>query len=259
MEDGHRQEELKVVPNSELPLVQSKREQNKKPNKPKESRLSVIMLDQGIFTVCKPLFVTCLAVNIALLVLAATGSFPYGKNKAAFFSIGNILALVLCRSEACLHIVFYLAVKIFGWSWVPLLIKTALLQSLGGIHSGCGISSIAWLVYALVLTLRDTKNNSPEIIAVASTILFLLFLCSLATFPLVRHLHHNIFERTHRLAGWTALALLWAFILLTISYDPKTKSYNNGKDLRSRLIKSQELWLTMAITALIIIPWITMR
>lgn len=193
------------------------------------------MLDQGLFTVYKRLFVTCLAVNITLLVLAATGSFPYGKNKAALFSIGNILALVLCRSEACLRIVFYLAVKIFGWSWVPLFIKTAvtaLLQSLGGIHSDCGISSIAWLVYALVLTLRDTENTSPEIVAVASTILFLLFLRSLAAFPLVRHLHHNIFERTHRLASWTALALLWAFILLTMSYDPKTKSYNDGNDLR---------------------------
>ncbi|KAI8524257.1 hypothetical protein RHMOL_Rhmol13G0136400 [Rhododendron molle] len=260
MEDGPMQEELNRVSFSELPLVKSKREQTQKPNRPKESRLSVILLDQGLFTVYKQLFVICLTLNITILVLSATGNFQYAKNKAALFSIGNILALTFCRSELCLRIVFYIVVKVFGRSWVPFCIKTtitSLLQSLGGIHSACGISSIAWIIYALVLTLRDRENTSPEIIAVASAILSLLSLSSLAAFPLVRHLHHNIFERTHRFAGWTALALIWAFILLTITYDPKTKTYNSN--LFSRLIRAEEVWLTTATTVLIIIPWVTVR
>ncbi|CAK9148156.1 unnamed protein product [Ilex paraguariensis] len=253
---GHEDEELPLP----LPKAKSQHVQPAKPTKPKDSRLSVILLDQGLFTVYKRLFVVCLALNITGLVLAATGHFPYARRRAALFSIGNILALTLCRCEALLRVVFWLAVNLLGWSWVPLRLKTAttsLLQSLGGIHSGCGISSIAWLTYALVLTLKDRENTSPEIIGVASTILSLLFLSSLATFPLVRHLHHNVFERTHRFAGWSALLLLWAFIILTISYDPKTKSYSNG--LGSRLIKQQEFWLTIAITITIIIPWMTVR
>ncbi|XP_059624799.1 adenylate-forming reductase 03009-like isoform X1 [Cornus florida] len=260
IEEGHyEEEELKAIP-LPLPPAKSKREQPPKPTKPKESRLSVILLDQGLFTVYKRLFVVCLALNITGLVLAAIGHFPYARNRAALFSIGNILALTLCRSEACLRVVFWLAVSVLGWSWVPLRLKTAttsLLQCLGGIHSGCGVSSVAWLVYALVLTLKDRDNTSPEIIAVASAILSLLSLSCLAAFPLVRHLHHNIFERTHRFAGWTSLGLLWAFIILTISYDPRTKSYSN--ELGSRLIKQQEFWLTVAITLLIIIPWLTVR
>ncbi|XP_022848068.1 uncharacterized protein LOC111370548 [Olea europaea var. sylvestris] len=132
-----------------------------------------------------------------------------------------------------------------------------LLQSLGGIHSSCGISSIAWLVYALVLTLKNRENTSSAIIIAASTILALLCLSSLAAFPLVRHLHHNVFERTHRFAGWTALALLWLFIILIISYDTKTKSYSD--DLGSKLIKQQEFWFTIGITTLILIPWLTVR
>ncbi|KAL2494730.1 hypothetical protein Fot_38487 [Forsythia ovata] len=228
--------------------------------KVKPSRLSVILLDQGLLTVYKRLFVVCLALNITGLVLAATGHFPYARNRAALFSIANIFALVLCRSEAFLRVVFWLAVNVLGWSWVPLKLKTmvtSLLQSLGGIHSSCGISSIAWLVYALVLTLKDRENTSSAIIIVASAILALLFLSSLAAFPLVRHLHHNVFERTHRFSGWTALALLWAFIILTISYDPETKSYSD--DLGSKLIKQQEFWFTVGITTLIIIPWLTVR
>ncbi|THG14994.1 hypothetical protein TEA_002762 [Camellia sinensis var. sinensis] len=125
------------------------------------------------------------------------------------------------------------------------------------IHSSCGVSSIAWLVNALVLTLKDRENSSTGIVWVASTILSLLAFSALAAFPLVRHLHHNVFERTHRFAGWTALALLWALIILTISYDPKTKSYSN--QLGSRLIKQQEFWFTVAITLLIILPWLTVR
>ncbi|KAF5729157.1 hypothetical protein HS088_TW21G01315 [Tripterygium wilfordii] len=229
------------------------------PRKP-DSRLSVILLDQGLFTVYKRLFVVCLAVNITALVLAATGNFPYARNKATLFSIANIFALTLCRSEAFLRIVFWLAVKVMGRSWIPLPIKTAttsLLQSLGGIHSSCGISSVAWLIYALVLTLKNRKDTTPEIIAVASTILSLLCLSCLAAFPLVRHLHHNIFERTHRFAGWTSLGLVWAFVILTISYDPKTKSYSH--DIGSKLVKQQEFWFTLAITVLIIIPWVTVR
>ena len=252
----HEEKEQKLVPVS----FTSKREQPATVARQLESRLSIILLDQGPFTVYKRLFMVCLLLNIIGLVLAATGHFPYARRKAALFSIGNILALTLCRSEAFLRVVFWLAVKVLGQSWVPLGLKTAitsLLQSLGGIHSGCGVSSVAWLVYALVLTLEDRENTSPEIISVAFTILALLCLSSLAAFPLVRHLHHNVFERTHRFAGWTALALLWAFVLLTISYDPKSKSYSN--QLGSRLMKQQEFWSTLAITALIIIPWVTVR
>ncbi|CDO96756.1 unnamed protein product [Coffea canephora] len=263
LEAHHDNEKFKpsMSPAPLLPPAASKREEKPKPAaKPNPNRLSVILLDQGLFTVYKRLFVVCLTLNITGLVLAATGHFPYARNKAALFSIANIFALTLCRSEAFLRIVFWLVVKVFGHSWVPIRIKTmitSLLQSLGGIHSSCGISSIAWLIYALVLTLKDRESTSSEIIGVASTILALICLSALAAFPLIRHLHHNVFERTHRFAGWSALALLWAFVILTISYDPKTKSYRS--DIGSELVKHQEFWFTVAITVLIIIPWITVR
>ena len=148
---------------------QIKQDDAPKVEKPRESRLSIILLDQGLFTVYKRLLLVCLALNITALVFAATRYFPYAKCNAALFSIGNILVLSLYRSEA-----FLLVVKLLGKPWVPLPLKTAttsFLQSHGGVHSGCGISSIAWLVYALVLTIKDRDNTSVEIIVVASTIL----------------------------------------------------------------------------------------
>ncbi|MCD7463151.1 hypothetical protein HAX54_050043 [Datura stramonium] len=243
-----------------LPLkTQSKREKREKQNA-FSSRLSIILLDQGLFTVYKRLFALSLVLNIISIILANTGNFPYARKKAVLFSIGNIFALTLCRSEAFLRAVFWLAVNCFGWPWIPIRIKTfitSLLQSLGGIHSGCAISSISWLVYALILTLKDTKNTSPEIVVVAFAILSLLSISSLAAFPLVRHLHHNFFERIHRFVGWIALSLLWIFITLTVSYDPETKSYNAKTG--AKLIKQQEFWFTLGITVLIVIPWMTVR
>ncbi|CAN6444262.1 unnamed protein product [Victoria cruziana] len=223
------------------------------------SRLSVILLDQGLFTVYKRLFVVSLTINLILLILAATGNFSYAENHAALFSIANILVLTLCRSEAFLRIVFWSAVKVLGRPWVPLSLKTAttsLLQSLGGIHSSCGLSSIAWLVYAIVLSLKDRSNTSSATLGVAFVILALLFFSALAAFPLVRHLHHNVFEGIHRFAGWTALALVWAFVFLTISYQPSSQSYSFKS---SELIETQEFWFTLAITVLIILPWLTVK
>lgn len=229
------------------------------PPKQKDTRLSVILLDQGLFTVYKRLFMVCLTFNVLALTLAATGHFNYAKQKATVFSIGNLLASTLCRSEALLRVVFWLAVKLLGRRWIPLRVKTtvtAFLQSLGGIHSGCGVSSIAWLVYALVLSLKDKENTSPLIITLACLILSLICLSSMAAFPLVRHLHHNVFERTHRFAGWTALILLWFFISASITYEPASKTYNSSV---TKITKEQEFWFTLAISIFIIIPWLTVR
>ncbi|OVA13281.1 hypothetical protein BVC80_289g27 [Macleaya cordata] len=237
--------------------VEALKKQEQLPKKQSQSRLSVILLDQGLFTVYKRLFMVCFTLNMIGLALAATGHFPYAKRKAALFSIANILALTLCRSEALLRVVFMLAVKTLGRPWIPLQFRTAttsFLQCLGGIHSGCGVSSIAWLIFSLVLTLKD--NTSSEIIAVASTILSLICLSSLAAFPLVRHLHHNVFERTHRFAGWTALILVWVFIVLTNSYQSTHQIYDFSL---SRFVKTQEFWFTLAITIVIILPWLTVR
>lgn len=224
------------------------------------SRLGVILLDQGLFTVYKLLFVLCVVLNAAGLALAATGHFPYAKRHAAIFAMGNILALTLCRSEAVLRAVFWLAVALLGRPWVPVAAKTgvtAVLQSLGGVHSGCGVSSLAWLVYALVQALGNRDVTPPEIVGVASAILGLFALSCVAAFPLVRHLHHNVFEHTHRFAGWSALALLWAFVVLSAGYDPATRSY--ARLTGAALVKRQELWLAASITLFTFLPWLTVR
>ncbi|KAJ4915396.1 Uncharacterized protein Rs2_00946 [Raphanus sativus] len=177
-------------------LDSSASKHSEKPPVPKKrvSRLSIILLDQGLFTVYKRLFVTSLFINVLALVLAATGRFTYARNKASLFSIANILALTLCRSEAFLRLVFYLTVTILGRSFVPLPIKTAvtsLLQSLGGIHSGCGVSSIVWLVYSLVLTLKTRTTLQQRSLRLRPR-----FFLSSASRPQLRFLLFAIYTTT---------------------------------------------------------------
>ncbi|XP_072150334.1 adenylate-forming reductase 06235 isoform X2 [Setaria viridis] len=198
------------------------------------SRLGVILLDQGLFTVYKRLFVLCFALNAVGLALAATGHFPYARGHAAVFAMGNILALTLCRSEAVLRAVFWLAVALFGRPWVPVVVKTgvtAILQSLGGVHSGCGVSSLAWLAYALVRAqLQRRDGMTPrEVVGVASAILGLLALS----------------------------CLVWVFVVLSAGYDPTTASY--VRLTGAALVKRQELWLATAITFFTVLPWLTVR
>ncbi|KQK08701.1 adenylate-forming reductase 06235 [Brachypodium distachyon] len=221
------------------------------------SRLGVILLDQGLFTVYKRLFVLCVALNALGLAFAATGRFPAGRQHAAVFAMGNILALTLCRSEAVLRAVFWLVVALLGRRVVPVAVKTgvtAILQSLGGVHSGCGVSSLAWLAYALAQARRELHVN-VNALGVGAAILGLLALSCAAAFPLVRHLHHNVFERTHRFAGWGALALLWAFVVLSAR-----GSHGHGpRATIAVLAKRPELWLAAAITFFTFLPWITVR
>uniref|UniRef100_A0A5K0WCU4 Uncharacterized protein n=1 Tax=Nymphaea colorata TaxID=210225 RepID=A0A5K0WCU4_9MAGN len=56
------------------------------------------------------------------------------------------------------------------------------------------------------------EATSSARLGLAFPALALLVLPASATFPVVRHPHHNVFEGTDRFAGWTTLALLWALV-----------------------------------------------
>ncbi|KAI9086745.1 hypothetical protein K1719_031339 [Acacia pycnantha] len=182
VEAGDKEVEVEFIAKVEDIETIPENVKNIAPPPPKNSRLSVILLDQG-FTVYKILFLVCLSLNMFALALAASGNFQYGKDRATLFSVANILALTLCRSEASLRLIFWFVVKTLGRPIVPLKIKTLItsfLQNVGGIHSGCGVSSIAWLAYSLVLTIKNKEQTSSEIIGLAFSILTLISLSSLS-------------------------------------------------------------------------------
>jgi hypothetical protein len=242
------------------------KEPSKKKEKPKSAlkqRLQTIILEQSLFNVYKRLYVVSLLTNIICLALATTGHFPYAKGRAPIFCLGNILMVVLMRNEVFLRIVYWLSVRLLGHTWVPLFMKTmmtSLLQSLGGIHSGCGLGAIMWLIYTLVLQLQHRRTASNAILNVGFVILALLVVSALAAFPILRHIHHNTFENLHRYAGWSTVALVWAYIVLLTLWDPATEKYDiSSRQLVESKIGSESLWFTVVVTIMIILPWLSVR
>nr|CAD1824009.1 unnamed protein product [Ananas comosus var. bracteatus] len=205
--EEHRVDDIEAQLDDEQPAEPKKQQEQpilvtppgsasvKKPTPPppqEYSRLAVVLLDQGLFTVYKLLF--------AARSSASSSGSPSSPRPRVGPDSGQDR-------------------------------RHGLPPILGGVHSGCGVSSFAWLVYALILTLRRRSETSPEIIAAASSVLALLSLSCVAAFPLVRHLHHNL--------------------------HPDTKSYHRIN--ASELAKQQEFWITVLITFFTILPWATVR
>ncbi|KAK1303450.1 hypothetical protein QJS10_CPB11g00241 [Acorus calamus] len=94
--------------------------QGKKRN---QSRLSIILFDQGLFTVYKRLFLLSFTLNAALVSLVASGRFDYAKRHTALFTMANILIFTLSHSEAFLRLLFSLSVVTLRR--LPLPLKTA--------------------------------------------------------------------------------------------------------------------------------------
>jgi hypothetical protein len=117
-----------------------------------------------------------------------------------------------------------------------------------------------WLIFTLVLNLQHRRTASVDILVVGFVILALLLVSALAAFPIFRHIHHNTFERIHRLAGWSTVGLVWAYVVLLTLWNPATESYSMSS---SQLVKSEmgseALWFTVVITIMIILPWLTVR
>lgn len=50
--------------------------------------------------------------------------------------------------------------------------------------------------------------------------------------------------------------LVWLFVVLTLSYEPSPELYEFRL---SEHVKALEFWLTLVITCLIILPWVTVK
>jgi hypothetical protein len=95
------------------------------------------------------------------------------------------------------------------------------LQHLGGIHSGCALSTIIWLIYQVVDMFRHMNVQHDAILVTGVVTIVADILSALAAIPWVRNTHHksvdfshtsgqpddpfSVFERNHRFIGWFGL------------------------------------------------------
>lgn len=137
-------------------------------------------------------------------------------------------------------------------------------QHLGGIHSSCAISGIAWLVLMLVNQYKIKYEYNDSLLAFGVVLVVVAFITLIAGLPWVRNSHHkyvileysltmadnqscSVFERNHRFFGWTSLGMTWIYTILTNTYD-----VTDGEWSRSGVyvVRQQAFWYTVGMTLL---------
>lgn len=224
---------------------------------PAKRKVSKWILWNLWFNTYRKFFTFTFSINMIGLALAASGHWPYGVKYSGAIVVANFNVAILMRNEVFGRLLYLLVNTLFA-KWPPLWFRlgcTSVLQHLGGIHSGCALSGVVWLLFKVVNNFRKLDTHDAVLVMGVVTNLAVM-ISALSAFPWVRNTHHNVFERHHRFVGWLGLICTWIFVILGDTYDPITRSWNlNGV----ALIHHQDFWFTMGMTVFIALPWCFVR
>ncbi|PCH39996.1 hypothetical protein WOLCODRAFT_131154 [Wolfiporia cocos MD-104 SS10] len=161
--------------------------------------------------------------------------------------VANIFAAILMRQEYVIN-AFFTVACLAPKSW-PLWIRRILARvySIGGIHSGAGVSGTIWLILFVAQGTREVVRKEQltvPTLAISYVILALLVAMVTLAHPTFRAKQHDYFEAIHRFSGWTAVALVWA---------------QPGESLGHAVVHSASFWLVAVLTGSIILPWLRLR
>ncbi|KAI0294406.1 hypothetical protein BC826DRAFT_1091639 [Russula brevipes] len=210
------------------------------------------------FNTYRIFFTFIVSLNLVGLILTTKDVWQYPRVHTDALVLGNLLAAILVRNELFGRFL-YLSVNMLFAKWAPLWFRlgcTSILQHLGGIHSGCAVSSFAWLIYHITLISRHRKSSPHALLVVGVATSIVLGICLGSALPWIRNTHHNVFERHHRFFGWLGLILTWVFVILNYGYDTTTHTWN---PVPTVIVTQQGFWFCLAMTVLILTPWVTVR
>lgn len=220
-----------------------------KPKPPAKRKVSRWILWNLWFNTYRKFFTFTFSINMIGLGLAASGHWPYGAKYSGAIVVANFNVAILMRNEVFGRLLYLIVNTLFA-KWPPLWFRlgcTSVLQHLGGIHSGCALSGVIWLLFKVVNNFRKLDITHDAVLVMGVVTNLAVMISALSAFPWVRNTHHNVFERHHRFVGWLGLICTWIFVILGDTYDPITRSWNlNGV----ALVHHQDFWFTMGMTVL---------
>ncbi|KAK7690040.1 hypothetical protein QCA50_006685 [Cerrena zonata] len=209
-----------------------------------------------IFSLYRRLFGVIFVTNMAILIaIFARGG--ANAQELGLIVVSNLFCAVLMRQDYVIN-AFFTVFCAVPTSW-PLAIRRvcARVYHIGGLHSGCAISGVIWLIAFTVQATRELVNQAQTTaptVAITYCILALLIGIVIFAYPKARSTHHDSFEKTHRFLGWSAVALVWCqVILLTNDYRAA------GQTLGNALVHAAPFWLIIVMTGSIILPWVRLR
>lgn len=229
-----------------------------KPAGKKKKKVSKWILWQLWFNTYRKLFTFVFTLNMVGIGIAASGHWPYAIRYNGAMALANLNFAILMRNELFGRVLYAIVNFCFA-KWSPLWWRlgcTSVLQHLGGIHSGCALSGVCWLILKVVNNFRNHQINHDAILVLGTVTNLTVIISALSAFPWVRNTHHNVFERHHRFAGWLGLLLTWVFTILGDSYNVTTRTWNLSG---IHIAHQQDFWFAMGMSVFIIIPWLCVR
>ncbi|OLN85685.1 Linear gramicidin synthase subunit C [Colletotrichum chlorophyti] len=204
------------------------------------------------------IFIANLAVFGLLLWNSRNDNFSLPLNHLATAVSANLLGAVLLRQEYVVNFIFWACSRVP--TSFPLCIRRhfARVYHNGGVHSGCAVSATVWWVIFTgaatgnFLAPRSLYNVNLILLVLTYLILLLLVAILVMAYPTIRAKMHDQFEWTHRFAGWSALALVWAHVIATAASQ-------STEPLGQALAKTPALYLVALTTISIALPWMRLR
>jgi hypothetical protein len=175
----------------------------------------------------------------------------YALGPIADMALINLSLGILIRQQRVVNALFWLATRVpVHW---PLWVRwgAGKVFHFGGLHSGGTVAGTVWfgfLLFAMVFN-RWTGAALPSdlTLGLSAAMVVLMSLMILSALGPIRARFHNLFEKVHRFAGWTVLALFWGQTL--------SLSHDSG----APLLQSPAFWMLCLITLSIASPWMTLR
>ncbi|MEU4744519.1 hypothetical protein AB0G02_29240 [Actinosynnema sp. NPDC023658] len=173
--------------------------------------------------------------RLAAAVVLVNALVAFGVDSAqavADLVVANVALAVLIRQQHVVNLLFRLATSA-PTTW-PLRVRWSLgkVYHFGGLHVGAALCATAWFAVA-AWTLPDPLTW---------TILALMAAMVVFALPGLRARRHDVFERVHRFAGWTVLALF----ALHSSRQPD-------------FVGSTRFWLLLLVVGSVVLPWTRLR
>ncbi|KAK6207974.1 amino acid adenylation domain-containing protein [Colletotrichum tabaci] len=216
------------------------------------------------------IFLSNLAVFALLLWDSRHSSFSLPLDHLATAVAANLLGAVLLRQDYVVNFIFWLCSRVP--TSAPLFIRRHLARVYhnGGVHSGCAVSATVWWVIFTgaatgnFLAARPAYPVSLATLVLTYLVLLLLLMILVMAYPSIRAKMHDQFEWTHRFAGWSALALVWAHVIATAasssaSSASSASSTASPEPLGLVLAKTPALYLVALTTLSIALPWMRLR
>jgi hypothetical protein len=169
----------------------------------------------------------------------------------------NLAVAVLIRQQAVLNVLYTMAGR--GSQEWPTWLRWSIskVHHVGGVHAGAAIAGTGWLAaftaVAIVTRVRyGAVVTFPTLVICVALAALLVVVTTCASSP-VRMRAHNVFEKTHRWGGWTALLLFW---VLTIHLAV----HRRGEEgVFIALVSDWQVWVLAVLTVSVASPWLRLR